>query len=160
MTSKSMRSFAGGLLVATGLCGAVYFFGPSEATSTQTTEQPSKDEMKDLLSSEGYVVHTEKEWEEQLAEAKSSKGKAETEAKAETQAETQEKIVYRTVLRVSKGMTSIDVGKALQRARVIKSGQDFFNEVEQRGVENHLRPGTYVVQSDMTTEEIISIIFK
>ena len=156
MTSKSMRSFAGGLLVATGLCGAVYFFGPSEATSTQTTEQLSKDEMKDLLSSEGYVVHTEKEWEEQLAEAKSSKDKAETEAKAETQ----EKIVYRTVLRVSKGMTSIDVGKNLQRARVIKSGQDFFNEVEQRGVENHLRPGTYVVQSDMTTEEIISVIFK
>jgi len=151
-----MRSFAGGLLVATGLCGAVYFFGPSEATSTQTTEQLSKDEMKDLLSSEGYVVHTEKEWEEQLAEAKSSKDKAETEAKAETQ----EKIVYRTVLRVSKGMTSIDVGKNLQRARVIKSGQDFFNEVEQRGVENHLRPGTYVVQSDMTTEEIISVIFK
>ncbi|RID89155.1 hypothetical protein D1953_00870 [Peribacillus asahii] len=156
MTSKSMRSFAGGLLVATGLCGAVYFFGPSEATSTQTTEQLSKDEMKDLLSSEGYVVHTEKEWKEQLAEAKSSKDKAGTEAKAETQ----EKIVYRTVLRVSKGMTSIDVGKALQRARVIKSGQDFFNEVEKSGVENHLRPGTYVVQSDMTTEEIISVIFK
>ncbi|USK58528.1 hypothetical protein [Peribacillus asahii] len=156
MTSKSMRSFAGGLLVAAGLCGAVYFFGPTEATSTQTTEQLSKDEMKDLLSSEGYVIHTEKEWEEQLAEAKSSKDKAETEAKAETQ----EKIVYRTVLRVSKGMTSIDVGKNLQRARVIKSGQDFFNEVEQRGVENHLRPGTYVVQSDMTTEEIISVIFK
>ncbi|USK68900.1 hypothetical protein [Peribacillus asahii] len=154
MTSKSMRSFAGGLLVATGLCGIVYFFGPTEATSTQTTEQLSKDEMKDLLSSEGYVVHTEKEWEEQLAEVKSSKDKVETET------ETKEKIVYRTVLKVSKGMTSIDVGKALQRARIIKSGQAFFDEVEKNGVENNLRPGTYVVQSDMTTEEIISVIFK
>ncbi|MFJ8265056.1 hypothetical protein [Peribacillus asahii] len=154
MTSKSMRSFAGGLLVATGLCGIVYFFGSTEATSTQTTEQLSKDEMKDLLSSEGYVVHTEKEWEEQLAEVKSSKDKAETET------ETKEKIVYRTVLKVSKGMTSIDVGKALQRARIIKSGQAFFDEVEKNGVENNLRPGTYVVQSDMTTEEIISVIFK
>ncbi|MFJ8245128.1 hypothetical protein [Peribacillus asahii] len=154
MTSKSMRSFAGGLLVATGLCGIVYFFGSTEATSTQTTEQLSKDEMKDLLSSEGYVVHTEKEWEEQLAEVKSSKDKAETET------ETKEKIVYRTVLKVSKGMTSIDVGKALQRARIIKSGQAFFDEVEKSGVENNLRPGTYVVQSDMTTEEIISVIFK
>lgn len=158
MTSKSMRSFAGGLLVATGLCGIVYFFGPTEATSTQTTEQLSKDEMKDLLSSEGYVVHTEKEWEEQLAEVKSSKDKAET--KTETKTETKEKIVYRTVLKVSKGMTSIDVGKALQRARIIKSGQAFFDEVEKSGVENNLRPGTYVVQSDMTTEEIISVIFK
>ncbi|MFB5281846.1 hypothetical protein [Peribacillus sp. Hz7] len=154
MTSKSMRSFAGGLLVATGLCGIVYFFGSTEAASTQTTEQLSKDEMKDLLSSEGYVVHTEKEWEEQLAEVKSSKDKAETET------ETKEKIVYRTVLKVSKGMTSIDVGKALQRARIIKSGQVFFDEVEKSGVENNLRPGTYVVQSDMTTEEIISVIFK
>ena len=36
MKANSMRSFAGGLIVAAAVCGAVYFFGPSEATSTQT----------------------------------------------------------------------------------------------------------------------------
>ena len=51
MTSKSMRSFAGGLIVAASICGAVYFSGPSEATSKQTVEKPSEDEMKSLLTS-------------------------------------------------------------------------------------------------------------
>ncbi|MFB7642686.1 hypothetical protein [Peribacillus butanolivorans] len=152
MTSKSMRSFAGGLIVAAGLCGAVYFFGPGEATGTQTSEKLSEDDMKDLLSSEGYVIHSEKEWEDQIAETKSIKDKA--------KAETTEKVVYRTVLKVSKGSTSIDVGKTLQRAKVIKNAKDFSDEVEKKGKANGLRPGTYVVDSKMTTEKIISTIFK
>ena len=57
-------------------------------------------------------------------------------------------------------MTSIDVGRALQRAKVIKSGLEFSKEVEKRGLENNLRPGTYTVESGMTMEEIISFIFK
>ena len=30
MTAKSMRSFAEGLIVAASVCGAIYFFAPSE----------------------------------------------------------------------------------------------------------------------------------
>ncbi|MFH0067374.1 hypothetical protein [Peribacillus sp. NPDC056705] len=156
MTSKSMRSFAGGIVVAAGLCGAVYFFGPSEATGT--SEKLSEDEMKESLVSEGYVIHSEKEWEDQIAEAKSIKDKVE--AEKENVKEPTEKVIYRTVLRVSKGSTSIDVGKTLQKAKVIKNANDFSNEVEKKGKANGLRPGTYVVDSAMTTEKIISIIFK
>ena len=121
MTSKSMRSFAGGLVVAAGLCGAVYFFGPGEATGT--SEKLSEDEMKESLASEGYVIHSEKEWEDQIAEAQSVKDKAE--AEKETVKEPTEKIIYRTVLTVSKGSTSIDVGKNLQKAKVIKNANEF-----------------------------------
>jgi hypothetical protein len=156
MTSKSMRSFAGGLVVAAGLCGAVYFFGPGEATGT--SEKLSEDEMKESLASEGYVIHSEKEWEDQIAEAQSVKDKAE--AEKETVKEPTEKIIYRTVLTVSKGSTSIDVGKNLQRAKVIKNANEFSDAVEKKGKANGLRPGTYVVDSAMTTEKIISIIFK
>ncbi|USK73152.1 hypothetical protein [Peribacillus frigoritolerans] len=156
MTSKSMRSFAGGLVVAAGLCGAVYFFGPGEATGT--TEKLSEDEMKESLASEGYVIHSEKEWEDQIAEAQSVKDKAE--AEKETVKEPKEKIIYRTVLTVSKGSTSIDVGKTLQKAKVIKNANEFSDAVEKKGKANGLRPGTYVVDSTMTTEKIISIIFK
>ncbi|MDV7767651.1 hypothetical protein ABES08_06230 [Peribacillus simplex] len=156
MTSKSMRSFAGGLIVAAGLCGAVYFFGPSEATGTP--EKLTEDEMKESLASEGYVIHTEKEWEDQIAEAKSIKDKAE--AEKENVKEPTEKVIYRTVLRVSKGSTSIDVGKTLQKAKVIKNANKFSDEVEKKGKANGLRPGTYVVDSEMTTDKIISIIFK
>ncbi|MEY8190815.1 endolytic transglycosylase MltG [Peribacillus simplex] len=156
MTSKSMRSFAGGIVVAAGLCGAVYFFGPSEATGT--SEKLSEDEMKESLVSEGYVIHSEQEWEDQIAEAKSIKDKAE--AEKENVKEPTEKVIYRTVLKVSKGSTSIDVGKTLQKAKVIKNANDFSNAVEKKGKANGLRPGTYVVDSAMTTEKIISIIFK
>ncbi|PAK45986.1 endolytic transglycosylase MltG [Peribacillus simplex] len=156
MTSKSMRSFAGGLVVAAGICGAVYFFGPGEATGT--SEKLSEDEMKESLASEGYVIHSEKEWEDQIAEAQSVKDKAE--AEKETVKEPTEKIIYRTVLTVSKGSTSIDVGKTLQKAKVIKNANEFSDAVEKKGKANGLRPGTYVVDSAMTTEKIISIIFK
>lgn len=156
MTSKSMRSFAGGLAVAAGLCGAVYFFGPGEATGT--SEKLSEDEMKESLVSEGYVIHSEKEWEDQIAEAQSVKDKAE--AEKETIKEPTEKIIYRTVLTVSKGSTSIDVGRTLQKAKVIKNANEFSDAVEKKGKANGLRPGTYVVDSAMTTEKIISIIFK
>ncbi|GAA1372168.1 endolytic transglycosylase MltG [Peribacillus frigoritolerans] len=156
MTSKSMRSFAGGLVVAAGLCGAVYFFGPGEATGT--SEKLSEDEMKESLASEGYVIHSEKEWEDQIAEAQSVKDKAE--AEKETIKEPTEKIIYRTVLTVSKGSTSIDVGKTLQKAKVIKNANEFSDAVEKKGKANGLRPGTYVVDSAMTTEKIISIIFR
>jgi cell division protein YceG involved in septum cleavage len=151
-----MRSFAGGLVVAAGLCGAVYFFGPGEATGT--SEKLSEDEMKESLASEGYVIHSEKEWENQIAEAQSVKDKAE--AEKETVKEPTEKIIYRTVLTVSKGSTSIDVGKTLQKAKVIKNANEFSDAVEKKGKANGLRPGTYVVDSAMTTEKIISIIFK
>lgn len=156
MTSKSMRSFAGGLVVAAGLCGAVYFFGPGEVTGT--SEKLSEDEMKESLASEGYVIHSEKEWEDQIAEAQSVKDKAE--AEKETVKEPTEKVIYRTVLTVSKGSTSIDVGKTLQKAKVIKNANEFSDAVEKKGKANGLRPGTYVVDSAMTTEKIISIIFK
>lgn len=156
MTSKSMRSFAGGLVIAAGLCGAVYFFGPGEATGT--SEKLSEDEMKESLASEGYVIHSEKEWEDQIAEAQSVKDKAE--AEKVTVKEPTEKIIYRTVLTVSKGSTSIDVGKTLQKAKVIKNANEFSDAVEKKGKANGLRPGTYVVDSAMTTEKIISIIFK
>ena len=58
-------------------------------------------------------------------------------------------------------MTSIDVGKALVKAKIINSGIDFYKEVEKRRLEsNSLRPGVYEVDSDMTRDEIINIIYK
>ena len=152
MTSKSMRSFAGGMLVAAGICGAVYFFDSEETASSKTVEKLSDDEMKNKLTSEGYVIHTEKEYQEQLDELKANQEVAEK--------GTSEKVIYRTVLKVTKGMTSIDVGKHLKRSKIIPNAQDFFNEVEKKGKANNLRPGSYVIDSEMETEEIISIIFK
>lgn len=155
MKANSMRNFAAGLIVSAGVCGAVYFFGLDEVISSQTADQqqPSVAEMKSLLTSKGYIIHTEEEWNEQLA----SINKAQEDKAKEG---TKEKIVYRTILSVSKGMTSIDVGKALEKAKIIENGSKFSKEVEKRKLESDLRPGTYKIESGMTMDEIIKAIFK
>jgi hypothetical protein len=162
VTPNSLRSFAAGLLIATTSIGAVYMFGPSEAKSTEKvetvkTEKLSEEEMVKQLTSHGFVIHTEAEWNKQLS---TMTEKQEEKAEDKKEEKTGDKVVYRTILTVSTGMTSIDVGNALENANIIKSGLDFYKEVEKRGLENDLRPGTFEVESGMTTDEIISTIFK
>ncbi|MFI8576475.1 hypothetical protein [Rossellomorea aquimaris] len=162
VTPNSLRSFAAGLLIATTSIGAVYMFGPSEAESTAKvetvkTEKLSEEEMVKQLTSNGFVIHTEAEWNKQLS---AMTEKQEEKAEDKKEEKTDDKVVYKTILTVSTGMTSIDVGNALENANIIKSGLDFYKEVEKRGLENDLRPGTFEVESGMTTDEIISTIFK
>ncbi|KMY51423.1 hypothetical protein [Peribacillus loiseleuriae] len=156
MKAQIMRSFAGGLLLATSICGAVYLLGSSK--TTQTAVKPSEDEMVHLLTSEGYIIHTEDEWNEAVA--------ANTAPKENTKKETsedvpqKEKVVYRTILSVSSGMTSIDIEKILKSTKSIDPTVHFSKEVEKRGLSNKLRPGIYQIDSGMTMEEIIAVIFK
>lgn len=168
MTPNSLRSFAAGLLLAAILTGSVYFFGPSEADSSEKpaeaakTEKLTEEQMIEQLTSNGFVVHTEEEWGKQLAAATAEKTEDQEEEKKEEKADSQaeEKVVYRTILTVSSGMTSIDIGNALENGHIIENGIDFYKEVEKRGLENELRPGSFEVESGMTMDQIISIIFK
>ncbi|MFC7784880.1 hypothetical protein ACFQWC_10240 [Rossellomorea sp. GCM10028870] len=162
VTPNSLRSFAAGLLIATTVIGSVYMFGPTEAESTGKaetvkTEKLTEEEMVKQLTSNGFVIHTENEWNKQLA---AMNEKQEEEKEDIKERKNDDSVVYRTMLTVSTGMTSIDVGNALENANIIKSGLDFYKEVEKRGLENDLRPGTFEVESGMTTDEIISTIFK
>ncbi|GAE33685.1 hypothetical protein [Halalkalibacter akibai] len=170
MKVNTIRSFAGGLIVAATVCGAVYFFGSSEATTTQAQEKPTVDEMITLLGSEGYVIQTEEQWQEALAVVESEPEEEEIvieeepeevkEEPEEKEVEVKEVIIYRTMLTVTPGMTSIDVGQALVKANVTDSAMDFFKEVEKRGLANKLKPGTFEVDSEMSLDKVISIIFK
>lgn len=109
------------------------------------------------LTSNGFVIHTEDEWNKQLEAMNEKQEKKEADKQDEN---TDGKVIFKTMLTVSSGMTSIDVGNALEKANIIESGLDFYKEVENRGLENDLRPGTFEVESGMTTDEIISTIFK
>ncbi|KAB2332002.1 hypothetical protein [Bacillus mesophilum] len=169
MTAGTMRSFAAGLLAAATLVAIVYFLSPSEPKTTEAKQVQeeakalTEDEMKAELTDKDYIILTEDEWSKQLAEAKASAEPEKTEEPAkedEQETESAEKVVYRTMLTVTSGMTSIDVGDALERANVIKNANDFFKEVEKRGLSNELRPGTFEVESGMTMDELVSVIFK
>ena len=159
MTANSLRSFAGGLILAAAICGAVYFLSPVQAV---TSEKLSTDEMKSSLASQGYVIHTKEEWDLKLAAVKEAEKMAEKAAEEKKPQEPagEEKIVYRMMLSVSSGMTSIDVGYALEQGKILPNGREFANTVESRGLANKLRPGIYEIQSGMTMDEVIAIIFK
>ncbi|MBU8878120.1 hypothetical protein BGM26_03820 [Bacillus sp. FJAT-29790] len=164
MKAKSMRSFAAGLIVAAGLCGLAYFSGPSGKATTQTSEKLSVAQMKSLLTSKGYVIQTEEELNEQISAAVAAnvnvKEKPAEKPSANPSEKPTDKIIYRTMLTVSSGMTSIDVGKALERAHIIDSAREFSNQVEKRGLSSRLRIGTYEIESEMKIDEILSTIFK
>jgi len=176
-----LNSFAAGMLITAGICAAFYFFGENSNSKipikTQTkTVQVSEEEMISQLASAGYVVKTEDEWNSQLTSVESEWTKVleEKEAEWKKQLEAAQKkepvkegkedsdqtVVYRTILSVTSGMTSIDVGRALVQANIIDNAMDFFNEVEKRGLANELRPGSFEVDSEMTMNEVISTIFK
>lgn len=143
MKAETMRSFAAGILVAAGILGAVYYLGPSKGTGTV-------EEMKSALASKGYVVHTQEEWNN-VSGAKTTDKNSETET-----VEKKEKIKITVV----KGMTSIDVGQALAKEKLVERSKIFTDEVEKRGLSSKLRPGTYEVERGMTLDQLVSSFFK
>lgn len=151
MRINLLNSFAAGILIATTITGVVYFSSNNETTKAakQTTELTVK-EMKNKLETEGYVVQTKEEYEASTKEVKTSEPK-ETPAK---------ETVTQIVVNVSEGMTSIDVGNVLVQAKMVENAFAFSKDIESRGLQNRLKPGTYVVSSDMSYDEVVSTIFK
>ncbi|WP_147535820.1 endolytic transglycosylase MltG [Bacillus marasmi] len=186
MTAKTMQSIAAGIFIAACLITAVYYLFPNDAAANPKTKLSEK-EMKAALVAEGYVVKTEKDWDAQVAAVEAAEKKAnkaekaannaekaaktasekstkakdkqKEEPKTKTETQPEEKIVYRTVIFVASGMTSIDVGNALVQSKIIPNALEFTQEVDRRGLANGLKPGMYEVQSGMTMDEIIGVIF-
>lgn len=163
MIAKHLRSFAAGLIFATGVCAVVYFTEPNEAASTSKVDKQTTEQMKSTLKSSGYVIFTEEEWQGELSKVESKQNSAQEQKDSKgqkPQEKTEETVIYRTILNVASGMTSIDVGHALVQGKIIDDAKTFFNEVEKRGLSNGLRPGTYELESTMTMDEVLSIMFK
>jgi hypothetical protein len=160
MKFNVVSSFAAGILLATSICGAVYFtedpvvskaaVKPTESEQ-KTVVQPTETEMKDKLLAAGYVVQPKEEYDKTLESAKKAASTASTDSK---------KIAYRAVITVTMGMTSIDVGKMLEKAKIVPDDFKFSQDVEKKGVEKNLRPGTFTVDTEMTYDQVIATIFK
>jgi hypothetical protein len=156
MRINLLSSFAAGILISTTICGVVYF---SDTTSTQKVSAKSSEkvqltatQMKDKLESEGYVVQTKEELEKTLQAAKSTETKP-------ADSKEKEKAVTQVVVNVADGMTSIDVANVLLQAKLIPDAFKFTQDIEARGLQNALRPGSFTVTSDMSYDQIIATIF-
>jgi hypothetical protein len=164
MRFNLLSSFAAGLFLATSICGVVYFTDKSDTTKAPTAKnsentasmkvQPSENEMKSKLASAGYIVQTKAEYDKNLNKAKSSAQKGSTKDNNSSSA------VTRVIINVADGMTSIDVGRMLESAKIVPNAFNFSKDIEGKGLENNLRPGTYVVDSGMSYDQVVSTIFK
>ncbi|MBS4173027.1 endolytic transglycosylase MltG [Bacillus sp. FJAT-49736] len=164
MRINLLGSFAAGVFIATSITGIVYLSSDhNDAKATEnkvgnhskTTVLPSEEEMKSKLETKGYVVQTKAEYDKNMADAKAA------DQKNATSDNNNQKVVYRTTVKVSKGMTSYDVGKQLLKAKLIKkSAFQFSKDIERKKLENRLRPGSYTVDSGMSYDKIIATIFK
>lgn len=155
MRINLLSSFAAGILISTTICGVVYFSNDSatQKASAKSSNQTqlSKDQMKEELESAGYVVQTKEELEKTLQAVKDTETKP---------ADTEEaKTVTQVVVNVADGMTSIDVANVLLQASLIPDAFAFTQDIEARGLQNALRPGSYTVDSGMSYDQIIGTIF-
>lgn len=161
INAKMLLSFSVGLLTASIVLGIVYLADSDDKPKAAMTEE----EMKDKLTEAGYLVYTEEEWNEIVGTPDENEEKApseETEAVEEPPEKPEEnkEEVRKLTITVTKGMTSIDIGKILEREKFIENAYDFTKAVEQKGVANRLQLGTFEVNSSMTTDEIIATLFK
>ena len=156
MRINLLSSFAAGILISTSISAIVYFSDDSnnQKVSAKTSEkvQLNETEMKDKLVAKGYVVQTKDELEKTLQAAKSSET-------TPADSEEKDKTVTQVVVNVADGMTSIDVGNVLVQAQLIPDAFAFTQDIESRGLQNALRPGSFVVNSGMSYDQIIATIF-
>ena len=158
-----MGSFAAGIFLSTSVIAGVYFFengnaakaDPKPIAKQPTAVQLSESQMKDKLAAAGYIVQKKDEYDNNLKKAAQSSKKDSSSADNSSN-----KIVYKAVINVADGMTSIDVGNALQKANIIQNAFNFSKDIESRGLQNNLRPGTFVVDSEMSYDQVIATIFK
>jgi hypothetical protein len=156
MRINLLSSFAAGILISTSISAIVYFSddNSNQKVSAKTSEkvQLNETEMKEKLVAKGYVVQTKDELEKTLQAAKSSEIKP-------ADSEEKDKAVTQVVVNVADGMTSIDVGNVLVQAQLIPDAFAFTQDIESRGLQNALRPGSFVVDSGMSYDQIIATIF-
>ncbi len=160
MRINLLSSFAAGLLIATTICGVAYYSNKSDTPKASAKNinyhtAPSEKEMKKQLETKGYVVETKAEYDKKMKTSK-------TAVKKQTAPEDNKpsKTVTRVIVNVSEGMTSIDVGNMLVKANLVPNAYNFSTDIEKKGLQNNLRPGVFVVDSEMTYDQIITTIFQ
>ncbi|WP_462413420.1 aminodeoxychorismate lyase [Neobacillus sp. Marseille-QA0830] len=158
MKINLVSSFAAGIFIATGILGTVYWTGDSQVSkaaskSTQKVEL-SEEEMVNKLTAAGYTIQAKTENNPSPQAQTDQQAQAAAPAATDTnQPPTQ------VVVNVTEGMGSIDVGRVLRDGKLIDDAFQFSKDIEQRGLVNKLRSGTYTVDSSMSYDQIITTIY-
>ncbi|MGD6969165.1 hypothetical protein ACQCVP_22340 [Rossellomorea vietnamensis] len=152
MNKQNTRSFASGLLLSAILL-IIFSYGTED-----------KGDSRETLEEQGDVVLTEEEarnqrekigdLEEQINTLTEDSVSGEQETEVEEDARTE------ITLTVSSGMTPIEISDELESKGIIKNASDFNSYLVKSGRADKIQIGDYQLHSEMTLEEISTLLTK
>jgi len=179
MANNSLRSFASGMIIATSIFTAVYYFQPSKEEDQKIVEPHTitEEEVQNYLKEKGYISIPKQTYDQLVAKAESSKpinkenngnqvpetqqqatqSTKPTQPDPEKKEQPQQKIY---TLTVKSGMDSIQIAKILENNDIVDNGDSFEQFLTKRDWTRSIQVGTYNLNSTMSYEEIGRIITK
>ncbi|HHY73010.1 MAG TPA: endolytic transglycosylase MltG [Bacillus bacterium] len=184
MANNSLRSFASGIMIATIIFTAVYYFLPSNKGKVEIVEEHviTDEEVEQYLDQKGYMSISKQTYEELTNKQEAAnivEKNAETteqspnnptpneaiEQKQDVTSGIDEdnksidnnpvKVTPRTyTLQITPGMSGVQIGKQLEAAKIVKSGKTFSEFLASKDWQSKIQVGTYYLSSDMTYEQI------
>jgi vacuolar-type H+-ATPase subunit I/STV1 len=152
MNKQNTRSFAAGLLLSAILL-IIFSYGTEDKADSRET-----------LEEQGYVVLTEEEARNQLEKIGNLEEQIDTltedSVSVEQETEVEEDARNEITLTVSSGMTPIEIGDELESKRIIKNASDFNSYLVKSGRADKIQIGDYQLHSEMTLEEISTLLTK
>ncbi len=173
MANNSLKSFASGMIIATSIFTAVYYFQPINKQEQKIVENDTltNDEVQAYLKNNGYISIPEETYDELVAKSKEyeaikNQSQKASEPKPPEQKETvpnpqSPEVEKKTfTLTVKSGMDSIQIANLLENAGIVDSGKKFEQFLTEKDWTRSIQVGTYKLNSSMSYEEIGKIITK
>ncbi|MGM0844242.1 MAG: hypothetical protein ACQEUT_04625 [Bacillota bacterium] len=152
MNKQNTKAFAAGLLLSSIVLIIFSFYNQDETNSIKTLEE------------QGYTILTEEEEKNAAEELASLQEQVETLNKSRESGEqhlvTSEDTRSEITLTVSSGMTPMEIGRKLEDEGIIKNSSDLNSYLVKSGLADKIQIGDYQLHSEMTLEEISTILTK
>lgn len=161
MTNSMLRGLAVGIILATCLLSAVFFFTPEQ------DHKLTQESVEQYLSNNNLVAISKEEYEELQNQDNNSNENKTTEPNNEVREEVEKKDkeeqktpIQTYSLSIVSGMNSLEIAKLLEENQIISSGKEFDAYLTEKDLNTLIQIGTYELSSDMSIETIADIITK
>ncbi|WP_203361746.1 endolytic transglycosylase MltG [Bacillus sp. REN10] len=154
MDKQTTRAFAAGLFTASL---ALLFY-------LQTTAMPKTTDkaMIKSLQEKNYVILSKQEFEQQTTKMDQLQKKIDTLSKPkktkENRASKKENSKPYYTLKITPGMTSSDIGEALEKAGMIKSAEEFNTFLTNNDYAKKIQVGEYKIYSSMSMKQLAVLL--
>ncbi len=158
MTNSMLRGISVGMIIATCLLSAVYFFSPKQGNKV------TKEDVELYLSNQNLVAISHQEYEDLQTQHSNANNndtsKPKSDKKEEVVKDKEEESIKKFTLTIVSGMNSLEIANLLEKNQIIASGKEFNIYLTENELNKLIQIGTYNLSSDMSFETIAEVITK